>query len=79
VQRERGAALPRRNRDALSLTAWQLGMYGFMAIAHFVIFQGALGTKLEPTSVEFWTMICGFLTSYPMNWWLLRRGLKEKM
>jgi Domain of unknown function (DUF4396) len=44
----------------------------------------ALGTKLEPTVVEFWftmqiAMICGFLTSYPFNWRLLRRGLKEKM
>jgi hypothetical protein len=24
-------------------------------------------------------MICGFATSYPMNWWLIRRGLKEAM
>jgi hypothetical protein len=24
-------------------------------------------------------MICGFATSYPMNWWLLRIGLKEAM
>jgi hypothetical protein len=70
--------------DTLSLTAWQCGMYGFMAIAHFVIFPKALGTKLEPTSAEFWfmmqiAMICGFLTSYPVNWWLLRVGIKEKM
>ena len=33
---------------------------------------------------EFWStmqvaMIFGFLTSYPVNWWLLRSGLKEKM
>jgi hypothetical protein len=59
-------------------------MYGFMAVAHFLIFQRAFGVKLEPASVEFWfmmqiAMVCGFLTSYPVNWWLLRRGLKEKM
>ena len=24
-------------------------------------------------------MPCGFLTSYPANWWLLKAGLKEKM
>jgi hypothetical protein len=70
--------------DTLSLTAWQCGMYGFMAVAHFLIFQRAFGVKLEPASVEFWfmmqiAMVCGFLTSYPVNWWLLRRGLKEKM
>lgn len=70
--------------DTLSLTAWQFGMYGFMAIAHFVIFQIGFGTKLEPTSPEFWfmmqvAMICGFLTSYPVNWWLITSGIKEKM
>lgn len=70
--------------DTLSLTAWQLGMYGFMAIAHFAIFPLAFGAKLEPTSAEFWfmmqiAMICGFITSYPVNWWLIRSGLKERM
>jgi len=59
-------------------------MYGFMAVAHFVIFQSGFGTKLEPTSAEFWfmmqiVMICGFLTSYPVNWWLITRGIREKM
>jgi hypothetical protein len=39
--------------DALSLTAWRCGMYGFMAIAHFVIFQIGFGTKLEPASPSF--------------------------
>ena len=24
-------------------------------------------------------MMTGFLTSYPVNWWLLRRGIKEVM
>ncbi len=70
--------------DTLSLTAWQCGMYGFMAIAHVVIFKIGFGTKLDPASVEFWfmmqvAMICGFLTAYPVNWWLIGSGLKEKM
>lgn len=34
--------------------------------------------------VEFWfmmrlAMICGFLTSYPVNWWLVSCGIKERM
>jgi hypothetical protein len=33
--------------DTLSLTAWQVGMYGFMALAHFGIFEHALGQKLQ--------------------------------
>ena len=24
-------------------------------------------------------MLAGFVTSYPVNWWLLRSGVKEKM
>ncbi|MGN6549492.1 MAG: DUF4396 domain-containing protein [Pararhizobium sp.] len=70
--------------DALSLTAWQVGMYGFMAVAHFRIFVVVLGTKLDTASVEFWFMMqiamwCGFATSYPVNWWLVKSGVKEKM
>ncbi|PZX12907.1 uncharacterized protein DUF4396 [Palleronia aestuarii] len=70
--------------DALSLTAWQVGMYGFMAIAHFWIFGRILGVALDPLSFEFWfmmqiAMLCGFATAYPVNWWLIRAGLKEAM
>lgn len=70
--------------DTLSLTAWQIGMYGFMAVAYFWIFRGLLGVELKVDTVEFWftmqiAMIFGFLTSYPVNWWLLKVGLKEKM
>jgi hypothetical protein len=70
--------------DTLSLTAWQVGMYGFMAIAQFYLFRHLLGAKLEPASAEFWfmmqiAMIAGFFTSYPVNWWLIRAGIKEAM
>jgi hypothetical protein len=66
--------------DFLSLTAWQVGMYGWMALATFVFF----GHELEKTSPVFWfmmqlAMLAGFLTAYPVNWWLLRNGVKEKM
>lgn len=70
--------------DTLSLTAWQIGMYGFMAIAHFWIFGDLIGKKLEVNTVEFWfmmqiAMLFGFATSFPVNWWLIRAGLKERM
>jgi len=66
--------------DGLSLTAWQVGMYGWMALATFVIF----GRELPGASAVFWfmmqlAMLAGFLTSYPVNWWLVRAGIKEKM
>lgn len=70
--------------DTLSLTAWQVGMYGFMAIAHFAIFQAGFGAPLRTDSVEFWfmmqiAMLCGFATAWPVNAWLLRAGIKEPM
>jgi hypothetical protein len=70
--------------DTLSLTAWQVGMYGFMAVANFWLFREVFGTRLEVNSPEFWfmmqiAMVCGFLTSYPVNWWLVESGVKEKM
>lgn len=70
--------------DAASLTAWQVGMYGFMALAHFYIFGQVLGVGLSVDTPEFWfmmqiAMLCGFATSYPINWWLIRKGIKEAM
>ena len=70
--------------DTLSLTAWQVGMYGFMAFAYFYLFGTLLGAKLTTGTAEFWfmmqiAMLCGFATSYPVNWWLIRAGIKEEM
>jgi hypothetical protein len=68
----------------LPLIAWQVGMYGFMAVTSLWIFRDLLRTELKVDSVEFWfmmqiAMIFGFATSYPVNWCLLTAGLKEKM
>jgi hypothetical protein len=46
----------------------------------FVLF----GQELEKTDSIFWlmmqlAMLAGFLTSYPVDWWLLRAGIKEAM
>ena len=52
----------------------------------FVVMGGRewLYPELRPTSWTYWllmqvAMIVGFLTTYPVNWWLIRRGIKEKM
>ena len=70
--------------DTLSLTAWQVGMYGFMALAQFLYFRPLLGRAVEVNTFAFWftmqlAMLCGFVTSYPVNWWLIKVGIKEKM
>ena len=66
--------------DTLSLISWQIGMYGWMAIATFGIF----GHELHKTDPVFWfmmqiAMLIGFCTAYPTNWWLLKAGIKEAM
>lgn len=66
--------------DTLSLTAWQIGMYGWMAIVVFLI----IGHEIVKTDPFFWfmmqiAMLFGFMTSYPVNWLLLKKGIKEKM
>lgn len=66
--------------DALSLASWQLGMYGWMALAIFVIFKDEL-VKTDPV---FWfvmqiAMVAGFITAFPVNWRLIKIGIKEKM
>ena len=66
--------------DTLSLTAWQVGMYGWMATATFVIFKH----ELKANDPVFWfmmqlAMVAGFLTAYPVNWWLIKTKVKEAM
>ena len=51
-----------------------------MALATFLIF----GHELHKTNPVFWFMMqiamwAGFATSYPVNWWLIKKGLKEAM
>ncbi|MEO8726288.1 MAG: DUF4396 domain-containing protein [Acidobacteriaceae bacterium] len=67
--------------DTLSIIAFQIGMYAWMALVFFVLFPGP---HLRPNQAAFWLMmqigmIAGFFTSYPMNRWLLKRGIKEAM
>lgn len=66
--------------DLLSLTAWQVGMYGFMGIYILAIATDGVSRL----SFEFWfamqiAMIAGFIFSYPMNIYLIKKGLKHAM
>jgi len=67
--------------STLSIAAFQVGMYGWMLLAHFVLFPMP---DLEANQPLFWmmmqvAMVCGFFTSLPMNWWLVKIGWKERM
>lgn len=57
--------------DILSLSVWQVGMYGFMAFAHFYVFAVLFNQTLYVASIEFWfmmqiAMLAGFITAYPV-------------
>ena len=67
--------------DTLSILAFQMGMYAWMALTFFVLFPHP---HLTPFDARYWLMmqvgmICGYCTSFPMNWLLIRAGLKEAM
>ena len=66
--------------DVLSLICWQLGMYVWMAIALFLLFT----PDMPHASALYWfmmqiAMIVGFCSAYPMNKWLVSKGIKHAM
>lgn len=70
--------------DILSLTAWQVGMYGITAITQLWLFPTWLGGQVAVDTPVFWfvmqiAMVAGFCTAYPINWWLIKSGIKERM
>lgn len=67
--------------DTISIAAFEIGMFGWMALERFVLFSNP---PLRPYEAVFWfmmqiAMIVGFFTAFPANAWLLRKGWKEKM
>ncbi|OBB99232.1 DUF4396 domain-containing protein [Mycobacterium sp. 852002-40037_SCH5390672] len=67
--------------DVLSLTAFEVGLFGWMAVMAFVLFPSP---PLHPDTPTYWFlmqigMIVGFATAWPANVWLIRRGIKEAM
>jgi Domain of unknown function (DUF4396) len=65
--------------DTLSLVTFEIGLFGWMALTTFLLIG-----KLPPSNPVFWFimqigMALGFFTSYPANWWLVRRGIKMGM
>lgn len=66
--------------DTLSIVAFQVGLFGGMAIYQLLIFP----PSLPKSTATYWmmmqlAMILGFFTAMPVNDLLIRKGLKEKM
>lgn len=67
--------------DVLSLTAFEIGLFAWMALTFWVFFPAP---HLDASNIEFWFMMqvgmaLGLLTSIPMNAFLVSRGIKETM
>lgn len=65
--------------DFWSLTAWQIGMYGFFAVAIW-----GFGVEIDRLGWQFWAMmqvamVCGFVVAYPVNRLLIKKGIKHAM
>jgi hypothetical protein len=68
--------------DLLSLSAFEVGLFGWMALTAFVFFPAP--DHIHPASPVYWFlmqvgMVIGFFTAWPVNSWLIRRGIKEAM
>jgi Domain of unknown function (DUF4396) len=68
--------------DVLSLTAFEVGLFGWMALMSYLFFPAP--HHLRPDSSVYWFgmqigMIIGFFTAWPVNSWLIRHGIKEAM
>jgi len=66
--------------DFVALTAFEVGLFGWMALMRFVFFD----PPLHPSSPVYWLfmqlgMVLGFATSWPANVWLINRGIKDAM
>lgn len=66
--------------DTVSLIAFEVGMFGWMAISAKLLFH----PPLNPDSAVYWFMMqigmgIGFITTFPANWFLIRRGIKTAM
>jgi hypothetical protein len=68
--------------DTISLVAFEIGLFGWMALVTFVIFDRTW--HANPTEPVYWFMMqigmtIGFFTSYPVNWCLVKKGIKHGM
>jgi drug/metabolite transporter (DMT)-like permease len=65
--------------DTVALIAFEFGLFAVMYWMH-----RSFRPHLNPTQPEYWFlmqmgMIVGFFTSFPANWWLIKKGWKETM
>jgi len=67
--------------DTLALTAFEVGLFGWMALNYFLV---SPAQRPDVSTGVYWFMmqigmILGLLTSYPANWLLVKWGVKTGM
>jgi hypothetical protein len=65
--------------DTLALTAFEIGLFAWMAFIYFPFMP-----RSQLTSPTYWFMmqigmVLGFIASFPANWYLVRAGVKPGM
>ena len=65
--------------DTVSIVAFEVGLFGWMALDAFVLFPGESTATWNHWFQMQIGMVIGFFTSFPANHLLLRKGLKEPM
>lgn len=63
--------------DFFSLTFFEIGLFGWMLVSYYLF-----GDALSPSSIVYWFMmqvgmILGFVTTYPVNYLLIKWKIKE--
>src|SRR5207253_104852 len=64
--------------DTLSVLSFEVGLFGWMALAQYVIWKAPIDSSSHWFLMQI-GMLLGFVTSWPVNRWLLRHGIKEPM
>jgi hypothetical protein len=67
--------------ESLSIIAFEVGLFGWMAFFSLDLFAGGV---INPTMPVYWLMmqigmLLGHFTSYPANWFLVKWGVKAGM
>jgi hypothetical protein len=75
----RVALLEAVKADTLALTAFEIGLFAWMAVVYFQFVS-----RPELSSPTYWFMmqigmVLGFIASFPINWYLVRAGVKPGM
>ena len=75
----RAALLEAIKADTVALTAFEIGLFAWMAVMYFQFLP-----RPELTSPTYWFMmqigmVLGFIASFPTNWYLVRAGVKPGM